>query len=1699
MIAPMHRILNGTLGWLQLRSPSTNGELGECLRLDLSSADTVEVQHLARRLADVQQVDAEGRADHRLRQHLEQNAESLRSLHGYLTDSSLELSDSPGALWLLENHRFIEDQIDGAKRELVGKGARRPLLRSGSLSGHPRIYEVAREFVRRSEASLEAERLRKYLCAYQDVARLSLNELWAVPAMIRLAALQQLGEAAVLIHRRQREYEHGRRIGGRVLQSPVGPRTDRLDPIEALFRAARPMGSGLIAGVLKGVAGAPVEKAFRETLAKHLSERGMTIESQIAADCRDRMMHEQAVRVAVMCLRQMNLIDWKQLIEDTSIVERVLRQDPAKVYPRMDFDSRDRYRHRVEVLSRHSSLTEEEVARRAIAMAEEASRAVAGERSAAEPTRQAETHVGYYLVDDKSGELERQIHCRYSWREQVVRVIARIPFLCYVGGILLVWAATVLAAGGAVWYWGIWQEVGALGVCILLALFAVAATEFAITVVNWLCTLFVPPRPIMRLDFSAGIPGDYRTLVAVPSMLADEGTVRELVRQLEIRYLANRDQNLLFALLTDFPDANVEDLSGDRRILGLARSEIERLNDQYGGSGPTTFYLLHRPRKWNARQKAWMGEERKCGKLAALNRLILHGVREPFSHTVGELDRLRSVRFVITLDSDTQLPPGAGPELAGCLAHPLNRPLLDPQTRVIRRGHGILQPRVGATIPDSQRTVFCRLWSGEAGIDLYTRQISNVYQDLFGRGSYIGKGIYDVEAFDNSLRGRFPPNRILSHDLIEGCFARSGLVNDVQLFEDFPTTLLGEVARRHRWIRGDWQIASWVGPRVSTAGSSERNSLDALSRWKIFDNVRRSLVPAFWLAYLLTGWIVAPQWSGIWLFFVIGFVFGPWLVAVLHSLWQRPAEKPLRLHAWDTARDAGRTFGMEATNLTVLPYVVQVHLDAIIRALYRLLISGENLLEWQASGSTSRGARTWSEHYRKMAICPVLGTIGILLLTAVAPSQLPLVAPLLLLWIVAPGFGWAISQEYRRRWSTLNDSEVARYRRWARQTWHYFETSVTAADHWLPPDHVLDRPKRLAHRTSPTNIGMKLLADLAAADLGYLSPSSLLHRVGKTLQTLSTLERYRGHFYNWYNTNSLKPAESRYISSVDSGNLQGSLVTLQAALEELRGQEWMPPRILHGLQDTLAVIEHQRAANHRLPCDRFAIRLRQLQMECVADDRPDETKSARALCRLLCRIRSQAADLAQIADGEPTAVRECVRVFVRQVAEMHRHVAGLAFWAGYLPDDQCRGRVAESDGNACRCRQRKSQRRLGDTDSGAVEDSRRAIIAKFGKEMAQLDRGGSLQELGQLAQRVADAIGGRPPANGDTKCPEMAKNWMLGLRRSALATVKQVREQLRSAERAIRLCRECAEMDFRFLYHPQRKLLAVGYSVGRHCLDESYYDLLASEARLTSFFAVCNGQLPLEHWFNLGRSVAVVERSPVLVSWSGSMFEYLMPMLVLPTYRGTLLDMSCRAAVQRQIRYAAERGVPWGISESCHAEVEEDASYCYGPFGVPGLGFGLEPNDALVVAPYASALAAMVDAGRACRNLGQLEQLGAMSSCGFYDALDYSPGRGAVQPSLCRAVMTHHSGMTLVAIANVLCDGKIPKRLLASPQIAAHSILLQERLPRAIRPVTNLYLPTRRLPLRARMEGAESLRAQTPSQLPVPAPVTLIRGTQGSR
>jgi cellobiose phosphorylase len=1688
------------------------------LRAELLS--TLQMEQHGRMLAHTHQT----REQHGPDQLLPRLADNERVILQTCSQLTLALKAArqitPASEWLLDNFYLIEEQIRTAKQHLPKNYSKQlPRLLQGSGAGRPRVYEIALETIAHGDGRIDPEGLANFVVAYQQVTVLQLGELWAIPIMLRLALIENLRRVAQRLSQASSQRDVAGNWASQLMETAEKAPNRLILQVADMARAQPLIDSTFVAELVRSLQGQNLALSLPVTwLAQQLAETGHSIEQMVQLESQQQAADQVSISNSIGSLRLLGSTDWREFVENLSVVEQRLRQDPAQVHAQMDFSTRDHYRHVVETIARHGVLSELEVAEAALrfasayrsasaqscetahgSTAESPSHAesqssadlspaadlppAAGQpasapRPQAQPLPAAlppEAHVGYYLIGQGRCQLERAASFRLPFWSAWQRRIGAAPLLLYLLGVVLltalastlfVWLASTLALG--------WQ-------LLLGSMTLIATSQLALALVNWLATLISEPRPLPRMDFSHGIPASAKTLVVVPCMLFDNDSIDSLCEALEVRFLANRDPHLRFGLLSDWVDADSATLEQDGALLARAEANILALNAKYRDSGADNFLLLHRPRRYNAREQRWMGYERKRGKLADLNALLRSGsashVSEAnfvaaFSLIIANHDELAQVRYVITLDTDTELPWGTARKFVATMAHPLNQAQFDAKRKTVCQGYGILQPRIAQSLPASDASRYELLCGGEVGIDPYTRTVSDVYQDLFGEGSFIGKGIYDVDAFEFALKGRMPENRILSHDLLEGCHARAGLLSDVQLHEPYPSSYAADIARRQRWIRGDWQIASWLLPSVpSEAGQAGQpgqpgNPLSRLSRWKLFDNLRRSLVAPALTGLLLAGWWLLPH-SALWTLAVMALLLIPAIFALAVNLLRKSADMLLHQHLASWSKSAGQHHFHAALTLIFLPYEAWSNLDAILRTNWRVLVSRRRLLEWNPSGRPAAHAQNGlSGYWRSMWISPALALAVALGLGYARLAALPVASPLLLLWGLAPWVAWWISQPILRPVPGLGSDQIRFLGTLARKTWLYFETHVTAQDNWLPPDNVQEYPVAVvAHRTSPTNIGLALLANLAACDFGYISFGECLQRTRRTLHSLSLLERHQGHFFNWYDTQQLKPLQPEYVSSVDSGNLAGHLLTLRPGLLAMLDAPILSPRLFQGLSDTCNIV-----------------------YDSIAAPVPEAATAGAA---------------AGAGGTMGNTLGNIANTLGNTLAGTLGGTLGATFSASPAsPSGPANPSVSDpasaSDGKDATWRSAWYQRLqpLSHCIALACQTERPNLLLAHDY----------LQQIHHLAQSLLAA---RNPASD----PPTLSVWLVALARQvqlalddlhylmpwsltlapanwlqagpqgvAIPSLRQLAQlsfvppaeaadvpshpewpamvQLAS-ERAARRIQQVeqlalqaagfARMEYGFLFDSTTHLLAIGYNLSERRRDTCFYDLLASEARLTTFIGIAQGQLPQESWFALGRQLTIADGAPILLSWSGSMFEYLMPLLVMPNFDNTLLHQTCAAAVARQIEYGRQRGVAWGISESGYYAFDASLNYQYRAFGVPGLGFKRGLGDDLVIAPYASMMALMVAPEAACLNLQAMAAQGWVGHFGFYEAVDYTGSRlpRGQNHAVIRSFMSHHQGMGFLALAHLLLDGPMQARFASDPLFQATMLLLHEKIPKA--------------------------------------------------
>ncbi len=1271
-------------------------------------------------------------------------------------------------------------------------------------------------------------------------------------------------------------------------------------------------------------------------------------------------------------MRDLSEAPWRELLEPLIVFDSVLKQDPAKAYLRMDFQSRELYRHTVTHFAENSDCSELEIAQHAIDLTKESVNAPPADPRLA----WRKSHVGYYLIAEGAKHLRRRAGVRLPFSERVQDFLRRHPDEFYLGGVELL----TLLIGIAIMTPVFNAFNSFLGRILAIIVLLLPASQSAVEVMNYLTTALLRPRILPKLDFSEGIPEDCVTMVVVPTLLLNEKQVHRLVEDLEIRYLGNASRNLHYGLLTDMPDT-AETPKEDDPLIELCAGLIQELNEKYDADNLGKFFLFHRHRIYNPREGVWMGWERKRGKLLDFNRLI-QGKYDSFPVKIGDLTVLPSVRFVVTLDSDTELPRGTAHRLVGAMTHPLNQAIVDPRENIVVAGYGILQPRVGISVQSASQSRLASIYSGQTGFDIYTRATSDVYQDLKGEGIFTGKGIYEVETLGRVLEHRFPRNALLSHDLIEGAYARAGLVSDVEVIDDYPSHYSAYNRRKHRWVRGDWQIVSWLFGRVpDETGRRVPNPISFLSRWKILDNLRRSLVEAGIFLLFVLGWTVLPGKPLYWTLVTIAILFVPPWFQFAFSVVRTLAAGQLRPIS-DAASGLAKAMVSVFLTLTFLAHQTLISADAVFRTFYRRMISRQRLLQWETAAEAEMvtGKRTFVDVLLNWT--PAVALIVGVIVYVSHRNALYEALPILLLWAFSKPVSAWLNRPPRPAQKTVTAQDQRFLRRAALYIWRYYATFSNAEHNWLIPDNVQEEPARVAARLSPTNLGFLFNARQAAVEFGYLTTPEFVKQNISTLETVARLPKDHGHLYNWYDTRTLEADRPRFVSTVDSGNLAASFITLRGGCLDLLDRPLLSPALLDGYSDYLCALADMGILSRKV---------------AQSFEKPSDHHW---LDRLLSSV-----EIPEVEEGSGNAVdakwgREQASALVQHVRQT------INDYLPWLLPEFAALRADTTLASLLNC------------DSTSLAQMPQCI------EQLRIKLEVSLS-LGMEALELRRALLSRLPA----------------ARLNSLRLIEQLKMIATQCDQLVR------DMDFAFLLDRRRKLLSIGYDVEARKVHAACYDLLASEARIAAFISVAKGDIPQESWFQMSRSHIVVEGLPVLISWTGTMFEYLMPQLWMRSYPETMLENSKESSVLAQQAYADDKGIPWGISECAFAKVEENGAYGYRAFGIPQLALQ-QDEERLVVAPYATMLALSIDPPEAIRNLRWMTKKGWFGRYGYYEAADFTKD---VRPSrrqrfaLVRSWMVHHQGMSLLAIANFLKGGVVQKWFRVDARIQATELLLQER------------------------------------------------------
>ncbi len=1587
LIPAAHELISNMKDFFRPDNGSHNYQDEEPIRAQLLSAGQME--DFGKTLAAKHILSTKPAEDHLL-MRLSDSVRLLTEVRKLLTDSIKKKHRvSPAGEWLIDNFYLIEEHTRIAKIHFPKKYSEDlPQLSDDTSGGLTRIYDIALQIISHSDGRINIEILSIFVKAYQTVTNLKLGELWAIPLMLRLALIENIRRIAArvaidMVDRNLADY-----WAKQMIKKSENDPKNLLLVIADMSRSKPPIVSVFVSELTRQLRGkGPGLALALNWIEQQLSESGLTSNELINAENQKQAADQVSISNSISSLRLLGAMDWRNFVETNSIVEQTLREDNAGIYGSMDFSTRDRYRHVVEHIAKKSKIAEHEVARIAIQlMHDNALKDNNDDRTA---------HIGYYLIGEGVIHTRKQANMRVPAMESVRHGLKKHNLKIYLGAIFLITLVT-----SAVFFIKAYSDTKNAWLLFAIAiLLLLSISQLAIAVVNFFSTLLTKPHLLPRMDFSKDIPPEFRTLVVIPAILNSAEVIEKLVESLEIRFLANRNTNLHFGLLTDFADAATETLPEDQALVDLVQQKIEGLNKKYQREKSDLFYLFHRPRFWNPGENAWIGYERKRGKLSELNALLRGSSKDRFSLISGDQSIFPKIKYVITLDADTQLPLESAWKLIGTMAHPLNHAWYSEKKQRVTKGYGVLQPRVTVSLPDKTSSIYTRLHGNEPGMDPYTRASSDVYQDLFAEGSFIGKGIYEVDTFIKALDGRFSENGILSHDLLEGCYLRSGLLSDVQLFEKYPASYHADMNRYARWIRGDWQIFAWFLPLVPGMGNHlYKNPISSLSRWKIFDNIRRSLVPLALTTLILLGWLVLPS-SMFWTITVSAIIVAPICITSFWDTIRKPREVILLHHIKNSLGSIADIFIKTLFTLICLPCEAFSNLKAIAITLWRMLITRKKLLEWNQSSNMEMAANsTLSTSYTTMWIEPTLALVIFIFLTIYSPEKLIIAGPILLLWLMAPALTWWTSKPLPKEASVLTGGQNIFLHKMARKTWSFFERFVEQEDNWLPPDNYQEQPVELiAHRTSPTNIGLSLLANVSAHDFGYITTGQFLDRTTKTINTMKKMERYKGHFYNWYDNKTLAPLLPKYISTVDSGNLVGHLLILKQGLLDLSHQKILGVKLFAGLRDTLLALTDALGEKDMPLLQQF-----ESDMETANSDDSDTLQGIKLHIDGL--TKSFASVFEKLSNDPENETHWWKQRLSKQLEQVNDAFQIFSPWLLLT-----------------------------------------TAPPKF-TELVSVNVNSTWIELLKAARRLQGEAILQQTVNSST----VESGWLELLSNSLTESIDKAQVQITAAENLARQCKQLADVEWDFLYDKSSNLFTIGFNVQEHRMDASFYDLLASEARLSIYIGIAQGKLPEESWFALGRSLTNMNGNSVLLSWSGSMFEYLMPLLVMPTYENTLLDQTYKSIVNCQILYGKQTGRPWGISESGYNMINADSQYQYRAFGYHGLGLKRGLDEDAVIAPYASAMALMVAPDKACENLELLSKKGFEGRYGFYEAIDYTPSRlpRGKSSAIVYSFMSHHQGMSLLSYAYLLLDKPMQKLFESHPQFKAILLLLQERIPK---------------------------------------------------
>ncbi len=1614
--------------------------LEEPIRGEIFSPERLE--QYAIYLADHLEVSATPTIHRELLLRVEDNCKTLIEIYKKLTTNLQNGKSIPFAgEWLVDNFFIIEDQIREIRQDLPKKYYDElPKIAGGELAGFPRIYSMALTLIAHLDSHLEIETIKRFTSSFQTMAPLKSGEIWAIPITLRIALIENLRRLMVqIIHIEELREEADSYADIILAQESLSPK-EQNDLCDLLCKS-NISDCVCIAQLSKRLRDhSPGILPIHDLITKHLQRKNITIEEIIHSDHLLQAITQVTVGNIVTSMRLLSTSDWQDFFESVSIVDTVLSFDPSDIYNQMDFATRDRYRHVIERLSKKTKTEELDIASLIIKLASHEKEH--NDKSENKRTSNIQ-NVGYYLIDEGLFTLEKILNYKPGIRERIQRSILKHPSFFYIGSLILIlfifysFIISIYLKNSSIDF----------KIYLMLILAIIPLSDAALNLLNLFINIVIPPRILPKIDIKHNIPDEAKTFIVIPTIFNNKASVNKLIETLEIHYLSNNDPNLYFAILSDFADAPHEIMPDDKSILELANKKILDLNKNYlkeDAPNRSQFFLFHRQRTWNPSEDKWMGYERKRGKLEQFNHFLRGKIPSPYIKDPYALDLdlnfYSQIKYVITLDSDTRMPRESVKKLLGIILHPNNAPQLDENNSKVKKGYCILQPRISISTTSSTKSYFSKIYSGHTGIDPYTTAVSDVYQDLYGEGSFVGKGLYVVDAFTACLENKIKENTVLSHDLIEGILARTALVTDVEFLDDYPSHYDAHARRLHRWIRGDWQIAPWLF-------SAGKESISLLSRWKIFDNLRRSLSSPTTFLWLLGNWYLMPQMAAISTLIALLFIYSPAITNSIYSFFLWPKERPLIAHLKNIGREFRDHFIQITLSIIFLPHQAYLNTDAILRTLYRMIFSKKNLLEWTTAAETEALIRL--KNLPSLMIIFPIETLSLLCLVALFYTNITSVyltaLPFIFVWISSPFIIHIISKKIKSKKYTFNDSEIMDLRLIARRTWLFFETFVTKEDNWLVPDNFQEDPRPIvAHRTSPTNMGVLLLSTASAYDFGYLGTLEMISRLENTHNSMEKLERKHGHFYNWYDTLTLEPLHPKYISTVDSGNLAAHLITLKNTCLKFLSLPVVEDQLIIGLQDTLILmnnelenIDKRYLSSSILPKNQEKNKLEFLIQQLIYENKNANPLTMSEWAKYVKNIKGKIEKFQDVLNtlilihGEKYFghLTEWTSIALKNIQSNDLQINSFYPWTEdifYHFSTSLRFHLPEMFPHV--------EKQLDDLKLHHDKIFEARFLPSEYKQI--------LHKFNQIKEKIFENL----------KVTQTHELQIIAIEiESKLLNVIDFSEDY--IQRLNSIANGYNDMamsfDFSILYNTNRKIFPIGYNVTEGRMDNSFYDLLASEARVASFFAIAKGDVPQTHWFHLGRQMSTSNGARALISWSATMFEYLMPLLIMKNYSNTLLHQTYQSTVDRQINYGNEIGLPWGISESAYNARDLHQNYQYGPFGIPGMGLKYGLSYDRVISPYSSALAIMINPKESITNLNRLKREKAYGKYGFYESIDYTKERlqKGQKKFILKSFMVHHQGMIIIALNNVLHKNIMQDRFHADPIVKATELLLQEKIP----------------------------------------------------